>query len=378
MLRSVMQTCSERDLAYLGRAVELARNGTGRVNPNPVVGAVIAAGSRVLGEGWHERLGGAHAEVNAIAACAGADLSDATLYVTLEPCCHVGRTPPCTDAILAAGLRRVVVGSDDPTEKASGRGLGILRDEGVEIVIAEGEVAQRSRLLNQGFRKHARTGRPWVLFKSAMTLDGKVATRDGDSKWISGVESRELAHHWRAAVDAVAIGIGTAVADDPQLTARVENVHHQPRRVVFDSLARLPLTSQLVCAAADVPLIVVVSRAAARIATDALEAAGVEVIVATGENEPARVRSALDQLGAQGIAAILLEGGPHLAGAFLDAGEIDEVRLFLAPMLLGGRSARDPLEGEGVGRIAEAISALTLDCERVGEDLLISARLREW
>ena len=373
-----MDTCTETDLAHLERTIELARNGIGRANPNPVVGALLAIDERIVGEGWHDEYGGPHAEVNAIEACNGADLSAATLYVSLEPCCHHGRTPPCTDAILAAGIRRVVVASDDPTERASGRGLGILRDEGVEIVLADGEIARRARLLNQAFRKHARTGRPWVLFKSAMTLDGKVATRDGDSKWISGVESRELAHHWRASVDAVAIGIGTALTDDPQLTARVENVHRQPQRVVFDSLARLPLSSQLVCLTSEVPLIVVVSRAAGRSEVDALEGAGVEVIVATGENEPARVRSALDQLGSQEIVAILLEGGPHLAGAFLDAGEIDEVRLFLAPMLLGGRSARDPLEGEGVRRIAEAISALTLDCDRVGADLLISARLKEW
>jgi diaminohydroxyphosphoribosylaminopyrimidine deaminase/5-amino-6-(5-phosphoribosylamino)uracil reductase len=378
MLEGAMETCTQTDVVHLERAIGLALNGIGRANPNPVVGAVIAEDGRVIGEGWHAELGGAHAEVNAIDACGDADLRGATLYVSLEPCCHHGRTPPCTDAILAAGIRRVVVGSDDPTERASGRGLGILRDEGVEVVVADGELSHRARLLNQAFRKHARTGRPWVLFKSAMTLDGKVATRDGDSKWISGVESRELAHHWRASVDAVVIGIGTALTDDPQLTARVENVHRQPRRVVFDSLARLPLSSQLVCLTSEVPLIIVVSRAAARTETDALEAAGAEVIVATGENEQARVRSALDQLGGHGIASILLEGGPHLAGAFLDAGEIDEVRLFLAPMLLGGRSARDPLEGEGVERIAEAISALTLDCERVGEDLLISARLREW
>jgi len=211
-----------------------------------------------------------------------------------------------------------------------------------------------------------------------MTLDGKVATRAGDSQWISGEASRELAHRWRASVDAVAIGIGTALADDPQLTARIEGVHRQPRRVVFDSLARLPVSSQLVQAAGDVPLIVVVSRAAPRNDADALAAAGAEVVVATGENEPARVRSALDQLADLDVAAVLLEGGPHLAGAFLDAGEIDEVRLFLAPMLLGGANARDPLEGEGVARIADAINALTLDCTRVGEDLLISARLREW
>jgi diaminohydroxyphosphoribosylaminopyrimidine deaminase/5-amino-6-(5-phosphoribosylamino)uracil reductase len=343
-----------------------------------VVGAVVATEHAILGEGWHERLGGPHAEVNAIRACGGADLSNATLYVSLEPCCHHGRTPPCTEAIIAAGINRVVVASDDPTEKANGRGLGVLRDEGVEVVFADEDMARSARLLNQAFRKQARVGRPWVLFKSAMTLDGKVATRDGDSRWISGERSRELAHHWRATVDAVAIGIGTALADDPQLTARVEGVHRQPRRVVFDSLARLPVSSRLVKAAVEIPLIVVVSRAAPRNDTEALSAAGVEVIVASGENEPARVRSALDQLAGLDIAAVLLEGGPHLAGAFLDAGEIDEVRLFLAPMLLGGANARDPLEGEGVARINDAIKAMTLDCSRVGDDVLISARLREW
>ncbi len=366
------------DRAYLARAIELAGNGVGLTNPNPVVGAVIATEERVLGEGWHEHIGGPHAEVNAIRACGDADLSAATLYVSLEPCCHHGRTPPCTEAIVAAGIKRVVVASDDPTEKANGRGLGVLRDEGVEVVAGDEESARAARLLNQAFRKHARAGRPWILFKSAMTLDGKVATRDGDSQWISGERSREVAHHWRASVDAVAIGIGTALADDPQLTARVEGVHRQPRRIVFDSLARLPVSSRLVQAAVEVPLIVVVSRAAPRGDTDALAAAGAEVIVATGENEQARVRSALDQLASIDIAAVLLEGGPHLAGAFLDAGEIDEIRLFLAPMLLGGANARDPLEGEGVARIADAIKALTLDCTRVGEDLLISARLREW
>ncbi|TMA32630.1 MAG: bifunctional diaminohydroxyphosphoribosylaminopyrimidine deaminase/5-amino-6-(5-phosphoribosylamino)uracil reductase RibD [Deltaproteobacteria bacterium] len=377
-----MSTCTDTDKLHLERAIELASHGAGAVRPNPVVGAVVARDGRVLGEGWHEEYGAAHAEVNAIEACGLADLSGATLYVSLEPCCHEGKTPPCTDAILQAGLRRVVVASDDPSEKASGRGLGILRDEGVEIVLADGELAARARLLNQAFRKHTRVGRPWVLFKSAMTLDGKVATRTGDSKWISDEGSRALAHRWRAAVDAVIVGIGTALADDPQLTARPDGVAaespRQPRRVVFDTLARLPPSSQLVAAAGEVPLTVVVSRAAAHADTDALEAAGVQVLVATGENEPARVRSALDQLGAQGIAAALLEGGPHLAGAFLDAGEIDEIRLFLAPLLLGGSSARDPLEGKGVERISEALRALTLECERVGEGLLISARLREW
>jgi diaminohydroxyphosphoribosylaminopyrimidine deaminase / 5-amino-6-(5-phosphoribosylamino)uracil reductase len=373
---------ADTDRAHLARAIELAGNGAGSVKPNPIVGAVVARGEQVLGEGWHEEFGGAHAEVNAIEACGLEELADATLYVSLEPCCHEGKTPPCTDAIIQSGIRRVVVASDDPTEKASGRGLGILRDEGIEVVLADGELAARARLLNQPFRKHARVGRPWVLFKSAMTLDGKVATRTGDSQWISGEDSRSLGHRWRAAVDAVAVGIGTALADDPQLTARPEGEpaepSHQPRRVVFDTLGRLPPTSRLVSAAAEIPLTVVVSRAAARSDTDALEVAGAHVLVATGENEPARVRSALEQLGALGVSSVLLEGGPHLAGAFLDAGEIDEIRLFLAPLVLGGSSARDPLEGMGVERISEAMRALTFDCSRVGEDLLVSARLREW
>jgi diaminohydroxyphosphoribosylaminopyrimidine deaminase/5-amino-6-(5-phosphoribosylamino)uracil reductase len=366
------------DHQYLERAIELASKGLGRVHPNPIVGAVIVRDGVVLGEGWHDEYGGPHAERAAIAAADGADLTGATMYVSLEPCAHQGKQPPCTDAIVEAGIRRVVVASDDPSEKAAGRGLGILRDEGIEIDVAGGELAHRARLANQAFRKHARTGRPWVLFKSAMTLDGKVATPTGDSKWISGDSSRELAHHWRATVDAVAVGIGTALADDPQLTARVEGVHRQPRRVVFDATARLPLDSKLVAQAPEVPLTVVVTRAAKRSQVETLETAGADIVVATGENEPSRVRSALAALGDQGVTSILLVGGPHLAGAFLDAGEIDEVRLFLAPLLIGGRQARDPLEGEGVEKISEALRALTLDCEKVAEDLLISARLREW
>jgi diaminohydroxyphosphoribosylaminopyrimidine deaminase/5-amino-6-(5-phosphoribosylamino)uracil reductase len=369
---------TQTDLPHLARAVELAESGRGRVSPNPLVGAVIGRQAETIGEGFHRALGGAHAEVEAIHAAGSQDLAEATLYVSLEPCCHHGRTPPCTEAILNAGIGRVVVASDDPSLHASGRGLGILRDEGVEVIVAEGELAERARLQNQPFRKHARTGRPWVLFKSAVTLDGKVATRTGDSKWISSEQSRELAHRWRAECDAVAVGIGTALTDDPQLTARVPGVARQPRSIVFDSMARLPLDSVLVEQARQRPLTVVVSRAAQRTATDALSTHGVEVVVAAGENEPARVRSALEQLGTTGVGSILLEGGPHLAGAFLDAGEVDEIRLFLAPLVLGGRQARDVVEGEGVDVISNAKRALTLDCDRVGEDLLITAMLRRW
>ncbi len=343
---------------------------------------MIARDGEILGEGWHQEYGGAHAEVNAIEACGMEDLVGATLYVSLEPCCHEGKTPPCTDAILQAGIRRVVVASDDPTEKASGRGLGILRDEGVEVIVAGGELAASARLLNQAFRKHARVGRPWVLFKSAMTLDGKVATRSGDSQWISGEDSRDLAHRWRASVDAVVVGIGTALADDPQLTARPDGLAaepgDQPRRVVFDSLARLPPSSQLRGRGGGDPAD---GRRLARSRSLRDGRARGRWRAGAGGDRRKRARAGalgLDQLGALGVTSILLEGGPHLAGAFLDAGEIDEIRLFLAPLLLGGSAARDPLEGEGVERISEALRALTMDCESVGEDLLISARLREW
>jgi diaminohydroxyphosphoribosylaminopyrimidine deaminase / 5-amino-6-(5-phosphoribosylamino)uracil reductase len=370
-------TATALDDAHLMRAIELAELGRGHTSPNPLVGAVVVKDGRVIGEGWHRALGGPHAEREALAACSE-DPAGATMYVSLEPCCHHGRTPPCTDAIVEAGIARVVVGSDDPTEHASGRGLGILRDEGVRVDMSAGAPAHAARLLNQPFRKYAKTGRPHVLFKSAMTLDGRVATSTGDSQWISGEPSRALSHRWRAEVDAVAVGIGTALADDPQLTARIDGVDQQPARVVFDSEARLPTTSKLVRSAGEVPVYLVCSRAASRANTDALEAAGVNLIVATGENEGARVRSALTELGARGITSLLLEGGPHLAGAFMDAGEIDEVRLFIAPMLVGGRHARAPLEGQGVELIDAARRALSSEVETVAEDVLIRARMTEW
>jgi diaminohydroxyphosphoribosylaminopyrimidine deaminase/5-amino-6-(5-phosphoribosylamino)uracil reductase len=370
-------TVTEQDVRHLRRAVELAAMARGSTSPNPLVGAVVVKDGRTIGEGFHARAGEPHAERMALAACEQ-DPAGATLYVTLEPCCHEGRTPPCTDAIVAAGIARVVVASDDPTEKASGRGLGILRDEGIAVEMLDGEIAHAARLLNQPFRKHARTGRPHVIFKSAMTLDGKVATRSGDSQWISCEASRARAHRWRADCDAVAVGIHTATHDDPLLTARIEGVDRQPRRVVFDSEASLPLDSQLVRSAGEVPVFLVCSRAAKRTSVDALGNAGVEVIVTTGENEAARVLSALDELGARDVQSLLLEGGPHLAGVFLEAGEIDEARMFVAPLLAGGREARAAIEGEGVETIGEALRAVDVDVERIDDDVLITARLREW
>src|SRR3954471_22272825 len=295
----------DTDVQHLQRTLELAARARGRTSPNPLVGAVIVKEKRLIGEGFHEAPGHPHAERAALAACEE-NPAGGTMYVSLEPCAHHGRTPPCTDAIVEAGIARVVVASDDPTDKASGRGLGILRDEGIQVDIFDGACAEQARLINQPFRKHAKTGRPLVVWKAAMTLDGKVATSRGDSKWISGSSSRARAHRWRAECDAVAVGIGTALSDDPQLTARVEGVYRQPRRVVFDAEARLPVNSTLVrSASVETPVTVVCSRAASRTHVTALETAGVEVLMVKGDTEPARVAAGLQELGALEVQSVL-------------------------------------------------------------------------
>lgn len=372
-------TLTEQDSQFLEQTLDLAERGRGRTSPNPVVGAVVVKDDEVLGRGYHHEYGGPHAERIAIESCSK-DTTGATIYVSLEPCAHEGKTPPCTQAIIDAGIARVVYASDDPTEKASGRGPGILRDEGIAVDHAQGELAAKARLINQPFRKHAKTGRPHVLFKSAMTLDGKVATATGDSQWISGDASREVAHSFRTQVDAIAVGIGTALSDDPQLTARPDGktYERQPTRVIFDSEARLPLDGAIVQSARDVPVIVVASRGAPREAMTHLEAVGVDVIVASGENEAARVVSALNELGQRNIQSLLLEGGPHLAGAFFEAGEVDYMTTFVAPIVLGGKQARAAVEGSGVEKVAEAYRAIAMQCDPIGDDLLITARMREW
>jgi diaminohydroxyphosphoribosylaminopyrimidine deaminase/5-amino-6-(5-phosphoribosylamino)uracil reductase len=339
------------DREHLRRALELAERGRGRVSPNPLVGAVVVRDGAVLGEGFHAELGDLHAERAALEDCRrrGEDPRGATMYVTLEPCAHTGRQPPCTEAILEAGIARVVIASDDPSEKAAGRGLGILRDGGVKVEIAAGEEASAARLLNQSFRKHARTGLPLVTLKLAMSLDGRTKTQPGDSSWITGERSRELVHRWRAESDAIAVGIGTVLADDPLLTARVPDAR-QPLRVVFDRQARLTLDSQLLQTLDQAPVLVVV---APETDATALRDAGAEVLVADG------LEPALAELGRRGVTSLFLEGGQTLAAAFADAGQVDEARVFVAPVLLAG---------------AKRIEALDADAE----DVLIETRFREW
>jgi diaminohydroxyphosphoribosylaminopyrimidine deaminase/5-amino-6-(5-phosphoribosylamino)uracil reductase len=387
---------TDTDRSYLQRALGLAANGRGRVSPNPLVGAVLVRDGEVIGEGFHAELGDLHAERAALEDCRerGEDPGGATMYVTLEPCAHRGRQPPCVDAILDAGIARVVIASEDPSEKAAGRGPGILRDGGVEVEFAAGEEAAAARLLNQPFRKHARTGLPLVTLKMAMSMDGRFVTPPGDSQWISGERSRDLVHRWRAESDAIAVGIGTAQADDPLLTARdtpasavplppyMEQRNsgremRQPIRVVFDRQARLPLDSQLLRTLDRAPVVVVTAPEAD---ASALRDAGAEVVVADG------IHAALAELGRRGITSLFLEGGPTLAAAFVDEGAVDEARTFVAPIVLGARVLSGGEGGTAGGVVLDPPhplppareAALYSRVETVGEDALITARFKEW
>lgn len=343
------------DRAHLRRALGLAEGGRGRVSPNPLVGAVIVRDEEAVGEGFHAELGDLHAERAALEDCRrrGEDPAGATMYVSLEPCAHHGRQPPCVEAILEAGIGRVVIGSDDPSEKASGRGPGMLRDGGVKVDFAAGEEATAARLLNQPFRKHARTGLPLVRLKLAMSLDGRTTTPAGDSPWISSERSRELVHRWRAEADAIAVGIGTVLADDPLLTARSEGSNRQPVRVVFDSQARLPLGSTLLATLDESPVLVVVSPGADLSHQIALREAGADVLVADD------IEAALFELGRRNVTSLLLEGGATLVAAFVDAGQVDESRIFVAPILLGAEKRLASLDPNA-------------------EDTLITTRFKEW
>jgi diaminohydroxyphosphoribosylaminopyrimidine deaminase / 5-amino-6-(5-phosphoribosylamino)uracil reductase len=382
------------DSAYLRRALELAERGRGRVSPNPLVGAVVVGDGAVIGEGFHAELGGLHAEQAALTDCRGRgeDPAGATMYVTLEPCAHRGRQPPCVEALLEAGIARVVIASEDPSEKAAGRGPGILRDGGVEVAFAAGAEAASARLLNQSFRKHARTGLPLVTLKMAMSLDGQTATAPGDSRWISGELSRALVHRWRAESDAIAVGIGTVLTDDPLLTARRADAR-QPLRVVFDSRARLPLGSQLLRTLDRSSVLVIASPEADPVRLAALREAGAEILIAGGATPAERVSSTLADLGRREVTSLFLEGGRTLASAFSQADQIDESRTFVAPMLLGDSTAASRAGGVAAGdpRGAEApstvgvpaagparLTALESSSEQVGEDTLIVARHREW
>lgn len=360
------------------RAIELARRGVGLVEPNPPVGAVIVDSRlQLVSEGWHERFGGPHAEVMAIER-AGPAARGATLFITLEPCSHFGKTPPCVDAILAAGLGRVVAGMIDPFPEVSGRGIERLREAGLEVEV--GLLENEVRRLTQPFSRLITAGRPWVHAKWAMTLDGRTASHGGASKWISNESSRAIVHKLRGHMDAIVTGIGTVLADDPLLTARPPG----PRvatRVVFDSRARIPVDSQLVRTAGAAPLLVVCGPGAAPEAVARLRSAGVEVIECSRAQcapdgirpEPAMI---LSELGRRRMTNVLIEGGSELLGTFFERELIDEVHVFVAPKLLGGTGARSALAGTGRPAPADLPDLEAPEIEVLNGDVYIHGELR--
>jgi diaminohydroxyphosphoribosylaminopyrimidine deaminase/5-amino-6-(5-phosphoribosylamino)uracil reductase len=344
---------------WMRHALALAERGRGFVEPNPMVGAVVLdAAGQLAGEGWHQKFGGPHAEVFALAA-AGERARGGTLVVTLEPCCHHGKTPPCTDAVLKAGIARVVAAMADPFPKVAGGGLTILRNAGLEVSI--GLCEAEAVALNAPYLKLLRTGRPWVHAKWAMSLDGRIATRTGDSKWISGEESRRRVHELRGRMDAILVGRGTVVADDPLLTARPAG----PRvaaRVVVSASGELPDRCQLRATARDVPVIVYTANAE-RLAGWSAE--GAEVIAFRSLS----LDAVLTDLGRRRFTNVLIEGGAGLLGSALDANAADEFHVFIAPKLIGGRAAPSPVGGTGAATMAGALALDRVTFETSGADV---------
>ncbi|MBP86711.1 MAG: riboflavin biosynthesis protein RibD [Planctomycetaceae bacterium] len=359
------------DAARMARALELARRGEGYVEPNPMVGCVIVRRDEVVGEGYHQRFGGLHAEREALQS-AGDAARGATMYVTLEPCCHHGKTPPCTEAIVAAGIARVVVARRDPFPNVDGGGIRALSEAGIEVEVGtcEGEASA----LDAPYLRLVETGRPWVIAKWAMTLDGKIATHAGDSQWISNESSRAIVHQLRGRVDAILVGSSTARADDPLLTARPAG----PRtatRIVLDSHASLSLDSQLVKTTAETPVLVVTGGAATADRTQALTDAGCEVLKIEAKSREAQLQALLTELGHRRMTNILVEGGGTLLGSLHDAKLIDEVHIFVAPKLVGGAHAPAPIAGTGFATMKEAVRMRDATVERLEDDIYVVARL---
>ncbi|HEY6871585.1 MAG TPA: bifunctional diaminohydroxyphosphoribosylaminopyrimidine deaminase/5-amino-6-(5-phosphoribosylamino)uracil reductase RibD [Geobacteraceae bacterium] len=347
------------------RAITLARKGVGKTAPNPAVGCVIVQNGAIVGEGWHRKAGTPHAEVHALRQAGGA-AGGADVYVSLEPCSHYGKTPPCAGALVEAGVRRVFAAMVDPNPKVSGRGIEMLRTAGIEVHV--GLLERESRLLNEPFIKHVTTGLPFVILKSAMTLDGKTATTAGDSRWITGEKSRRYVHKLRAAVDAIMVGTGTVTTDDPQLTSRIAG-GKDPLRVIVDSALNIPLHARVLHL--DSPArTVIATLAGSGPKAKKLKGCGAEILQCRERDGRVDLHDLLARLGRMGVQSVLLEGGGKLAGEALRHGLIDKFLLFYAPKLIGGEGM-GLFAGKGAGMMADAVRLGDLNVRRIGEDIMI-------
>ena len=360
------------DEQYMRMALDLAVKGRGWVSPNPVVGAVIVRDDgRVIAEGWHERYGGLHAERNALKNCMEPP-TGATMYVTLEPCCHHGRQPPCTDAILESGIRRVVVGSGDPNPLVAGKGIRILREHGVEVT--EGVLKDECDAVNEIFFHYIQTGTPYVVMKYAMTLDGKIAAYTGRSRWITGEEARAHVHALRGDLFGIMAGVGTVLADDPLLTCRLPGTRN-PVRIICDTNLRTPLDSKIAATAAEVPTIIA-TASQDREAICRYEEKGCRILqIPKAETGSIDLKELMRKLGSEKIDSILLEGGGTLNWSALESGIVNRVMAYISPKLFGGRDAKTPVEGQGVTAPPSAFHLKNTTVTRLGEDYLIEGTL---
>ena len=363
---------ARQDEKYMRMALELALKGRGWVSPNPVVGAVIVRDDgTIIGQGYHERYGELHAERNALKNCIEPP-AGATMYVTLEPCCHHGRQPPCTDAILEAGIRRVVVGSGDPNPRVAGGGIRILREHGIEVV--EGVLKEECDAVNEIFFHYIQTGRPYVVMKYAMTIDGKIAAYTGLSKWVTGEEARAHVQKLRHELSAIMVGVGTVLADDPMLNCRIPGLT-SPVRIICDTHLRTPLDSKVVQTASEIPTIIATCCEDERAVLQYTEKGCRVLNVAKSGDLHLDLQDLVSKIGAEGIDSILLEGGGTLNWSALESGIVNRVMAYVAPKLFGGSSAKTPVEGRGIPDPQEAVRLRDISVSRLGEDLLIEGKV---
>lgn len=365
----------EQDKYYMQMALELAAKARGRTSPNPMVGAILVKDSKVIGQGFHAKAGSAHAEVVALAN-AGEKARGATIYVTLEPCCHYGRTGPCTEALIKAGVKRVVVAMTDPNPLVAGKGLAILKNAGVDV--KAGVLEEEAIQLNEVFLKYITTKKPFVVLKAATSLDGKIATAAGESKWITGELAREHGHRLRDSYDAILVGVDTVLADDPSLTARLpEGRGKDPIRIIVDSTARTPTAAKVLIQESAAHTVIATTEAAPVERRASLMAAGAEVIVVPGGGARVDLKKLMEILGNKQITSVLIEGGGRVNGSALAAGIVDKVAWFMAPKIIGGDAAPGPVRGEGIKFLSEATKLYDILLQKLGEDILLTGYTSE-
>jgi len=362
------------DTNYMSLAIELSKKGIGYTNPNPLVGAVIVKNGRIIAQGYHHYLGGPHAEIDAFNH-ATEDVTGATMYVTLEPCSHHGKTPPCAEAIIAKKISKVVIGMSDPNPLVSGRGIQLLQDHGIEVIT--GILRSDVEKLNEIFVKFITTKLPFCIMKTAMSLDGKIATSSGESKWITGELARKAVHNIRHQVSAIMVGIGTVIADNPSLTTRLDATNGvNPHRIIVDTKAAIPLYAKVLDTNSKAKTIIATTEKADPTKLDRLRNLGAEIIITPLKNGKVNLEYLMKKLGALGIDSVLLEGGSALNFSAVQEKIVDKVITFIAPKILGGKASKSPVGGEGIHSLSEALLLEDMNVELIGEDIKIEAYVR--